>query len=387
VFVSHSHEDADFGHRLVADLREHLGPTIEVWYDNSGGLRVGDNWWETIVTKLAMCDLFLLIMSPAAQQSRAVSAELDMAWTRRLQGKTRILPILYMACDARLDLTTLQFVSFLSPKTYDRGLGELVAALIPYTLTDASGSDQRAGSRMEFETQLYPALPGKVLPHVVPTLLMMSIAGTFPTRQVAIAGRALSIGREADNDLVLPDPAVSRRHLQLERMSTGWWLESRTEAGVVYVNGEQCIRAHLSTGDQVVIGGTVLRFELPDPLPDSNHVLIGAAATIHTSATPSQLSIDCAQCHFVAPLRQPIITIGRRPDQGVVIPSPIVAGAHATLRRISGSAYRVEGIVGKHGLLLQNQSTLNRTLQSGDVLVMGVTTHAGPSVTLTYASL
>jgi pSer/pThr/pTyr-binding forkhead associated (FHA) protein len=136
-----------------------------------------------------------------------------------------------------------------------------------------------------------------------------------------------------------------------------------------------------------VIGGTVLRFELPDPQPDPNHLLIGASLTIHTSATPSQLSIDCEQCHFVAPLRQPVITIGRRPDQGVVIPSPIVAGTHATLRRISGSTYKVEEVVGKHGLLLHNQSAYNRTLQSGDVLVIGDTMHSGHGVTLTYASL
>ncbi|HEV2459809.1 MAG TPA: EVE domain-containing protein, partial [Ktedonobacterales bacterium] len=49
IFVSHSHQDNDFGMRLVHDLRLALGGSEEsVWYDTSGGLHVGDEWWRVI---------------------------------------------------------------------------------------------------------------------------------------------------------------------------------------------------------------------------------------------------------------------------------------------------------------------------------------------------
>lgn len=115
VFVSHSHEDNDFTTRLVASLRARLGQQTQVWHDISGGLTGGESLWRTIISQISACDVFLLIMSPAALRSSAVRFELDMARVRRLQGKAQILPVLYHDCDVPLDLMILRYVP---PESY-----------------------------------------------------------------------------------------------------------------------------------------------------------------------------------------------------------------------------------------------------------------------------
>lgn len=135
IFVSHSHEDDAFGVRLVSDLRRELGGGEDaVWYDSSGGLRGGDAWWAEIRRQVEARHIFVVILSPAAMQSKWVSDEVDMAW-RLLHSKqrTRIIPVLYRPCTPRLDLQIIQQISFLEPTSYEAAFRDLMAAI---NLTD-----------------------------------------------------------------------------------------------------------------------------------------------------------------------------------------------------------------------------------------------------------
>src|SRR5262249_58618393 len=80
IFVSHSHQDNDFGVRLVHALRLALGGKEEsVWYDQSGGLHAGDEWWRVIRQELEQRPIVIVIVSPDAIASEFVNKELDMA--------------------------------------------------------------------------------------------------------------------------------------------------------------------------------------------------------------------------------------------------------------------------------------------------------------------
>jgi formylglycine-generating enzyme required for sulfatase activity len=140
IFVSHSHEDNDFGVRPVGGLRAALGgDETAVWYDVSGGLHGGDEWWRKIVAEITARPIFIVILSPAAMASGYVQTEFDLAFKQKHSpaGK-QIIPILYQPCQPREDMTLLQMVSFLEPKPYEQALGELLAAL--GALASASGS-------------------------------------------------------------------------------------------------------------------------------------------------------------------------------------------------------------------------------------------------------
>ncbi len=140
IFVSHSHEDNDFGVRLVGDLRAALGgDKTAVWYDVSGGLHGGDDWWRKIVAEITARPVFIVILSPTAMASGYVQTEFDLAFKQKHSpaGK-QIIPILYQPCQPREDMALLQMVSFLEPKPYEQAFGELLAAL--GAVASASGS-------------------------------------------------------------------------------------------------------------------------------------------------------------------------------------------------------------------------------------------------------
>ncbi len=77
----------------------------------------------------------------------------------------------------------------------------------------------------------------------------------------------LSIGRGADNDLVLAESGASRHHARLERTSQGWQLVDLASTNGTFVNGRK-LGAHephlLRPQDRIAIGGTVLLFQ-PEP--------------------------------------------------------------------------------------------------------------------------
>jgi len=73
-------------------------------------------------------------------------------------------------------------------------------------------------------------------------------------------GALTRIGRRASADIVLDDTTVSRRHaLVLERGGAPVIADDRSLNGV-YVNGRRVREAELHHGDEVQIGGRVMRY-------------------------------------------------------------------------------------------------------------------------------
>lgn len=129
VFISHSHLDDAFGLRLAEDLRRALKGGIDtVWYDSSGGLQGGDEWWDKIRQQIEQRPIFMVVLSPASMDSVYVNREISMAMVQDPQ-RIRILPILYQPCYIRSDLKPIQYVSFAPPNSYDQGLEEVLGAL------------------------------------------------------------------------------------------------------------------------------------------------------------------------------------------------------------------------------------------------------------------
>jgi pSer/pThr/pTyr-binding forkhead associated (FHA) protein len=70
----------------------------------------------------------------------------------------------------------------------------------------------------------------------------------------------MRLGRGLSADLVLEEPAVSRRHAMLvRREGRTVVLDDRSENGV-YVNGRRVQEAELRDGDMIVLGRVRLRF-------------------------------------------------------------------------------------------------------------------------------
>jgi FHA domain len=105
---------------------------------------------------------------------------------------------------------------------------------------------------------------------------------------------AVSIGRH-ECDVVIDDPEVSRRHLQLRVAGASIAVEDLGSTHGTFVNGSQVQGIHeLSPGDRVEFGGTVWRLQpatpdrppAPDPATEAQHAAPPPPAERPAAAPP-----------------------------------------------------------------------------------------------------
>lgn len=85
----------------------------------------------------------------------------------------------------------------------------------------------------------------------------------YDGRQYAIDRTLVRIGREADNDICLPQQTVHRYHAAARRTSDGTVLItdlSGQEGNGIFVNGTRISEARLKPGDEIAVGEAKLKF-------------------------------------------------------------------------------------------------------------------------------
>jgi len=71
-----------------------------------------------------------------------------------------------------------------------------------------------------------------------------------------------AIGRDAGNDIAIPDEAASARHAVLEQRDEEWWIEDLGSTNGTLVNGVKIEkRERVRFGDEIAIGRVALRLE------------------------------------------------------------------------------------------------------------------------------
>lgn len=95
------------------------------------------------------------------------------------------------------------------------------------------------------------------------TLVVERSPGRTPRVGERLALRAANaIGRDAGNDISLPDEAASARHAKLEAEDGAWWIEDLGSTNGTLVNGVRIEkRERLRPGDEIGIGRVLLRLE------------------------------------------------------------------------------------------------------------------------------
>lgn len=78
--------------------------------------------------------------------------------------------------------------------------------------------------------------------------------------QVQLTSDRVTIGRAADNDIVIDDPGVSARHAILEREAGGFVVRDNKSTNGVFVNGTRVDRRALKYWDEIQIFNHVVKF-------------------------------------------------------------------------------------------------------------------------------
>jgi biotin carboxyl carrier protein len=116
VFVSYSREDGEFVDRLAADL---MDKGASIWLDQLD-IEGGQLWDKAVQDALSNCQRVLVILSPAAVESKSVMDELSFA----LEENKTVIPILYRDCTLPFRVRRLQRIDF--RENYERALAALL---------------------------------------------------------------------------------------------------------------------------------------------------------------------------------------------------------------------------------------------------------------------
>ena len=171
-----------------------------------------------------------------------------------------------------------------------------------------------------------------------------------------------NIGRTAENDLVIADPIISAHHAQIVREEDALFFihphpsRNNTLNGLWYqgqrIAGDQPFRKQLTNGDIFRVGdehGTLITLTYND-----------GSGTFHETL-PELAPV---------PLNSDRLTIGRVPDNTVVLNHPQISAHHALLEKIEGG-YRILDTNSTNHVYVNGQPITNHLLRTGDEIRIG----------------
>jgi ABC-type multidrug transport system ATPase subunit/pSer/pThr/pTyr-binding forkhead associated (FHA) protein/ABC-type multidrug transport system permease subunit len=249
----------------------------------------------------------------------------------------------------------------------------LPTAPAPAASVPAPGAaDEAAQGSVDTQVNL-PRGPTSLLPRASQTLVASAFMLGIPTlavssntaerrRTYTLDKAVMSLGRDATADLVIDDPSVSGLHLQLVREGNQWVLvhphpaRSQTTNGLLFqgrkIRGDESFRKVLANGDVYRIGdaqGTLITLSFQD----------GSGSQPEALPPMQPIRLEAAE-----------LTIGRKPDNTVVLPHPQVSGHHARLLR-EGGAYRILDLHSTNHVYVNGQLVTNDLLKMGDEVRIG----------------
>lgn len=156
---------------------------------------------------------------------------------------------------------------------------------------------------------------------------LVVIAGNDSGREFPLTGKAISVGRGIDNDVVLTDIAVSRKHLSIEFDGTHYTiLDVGSGNGTLINDIPGTGKRQVKHGDRLELGNTVFRFEHPATGAHALADQAGAAGAAHGAG--------------------PGIPAPRAPGPG---PAGGPVGAPGPVARADGAPYPAAQLPAPHG--------------------------------------
>ncbi|TKB68124.1 MAG: FHA domain-containing protein [Nitrospira sp.] len=222
----------------------------------------------------------------------------------------------------------------------------------------------------------------KTLPQ--PATLLVKLHGQ-DSKHLELTNETFTIGRKADNAIVIEDPAVSGHHARIVKVHAVFFLEDLMSTNGTAINGKPITRHQLHDTDVITIGKHKLVFQensadniaQPAPFVDLDRTMVLSG----TSPTPDKLTIT-AKVLVVAgkaerseyPLTKQVNLIGSRDGAAIRLTGWFAPKSAATIAR-RGNSYSISPSQGAKALLVNGTEVAGQQdLKDGDEIeVAGVT--------------
>jgi pSer/pThr/pTyr-binding forkhead associated (FHA) protein len=166
------------------------------------------------------------------------------------------------------------------------------------------------------------------------------------------SGKAISIGRDPNCDIVINDPRVSRNHAVLSIRNGEYHLRDNDSLNGVFVNGQRVREAMVRPGDRINIANA---FDLSwDRIKD-------AITAGNQPAGYQQQGIPSGTTE---------LRIGRASDNSIVIDDPNVSRHHAMIRVENGS-YHIRDLDSRNGVFVNGTRVSSARISPADNISLG----------------
>lgn len=166
---------------------------------------------------------------------------------------------LYLAEHARREdyaLLANPHVTFETDDDLERGEFGIATRMVQPERGGAAAAQAQAG-----HTMVYRAQPTEAASAAELGVEREQVTLSWDGERRTIDKRRVLIGRSKECDVQLADPNASRRHAELRREGTAYWIVDLDSTNGIEVNGRRVKRAKLDNEDVIVVGKTELVFE------------------------------------------------------------------------------------------------------------------------------
>lgn len=162
--------------------------------------------------------------------------------------------------------------------------------------------------------------------------------------------RTVSIGRSHECDIVINLPEVSRKHATIIVDNGVFRLRDSGSVNGVFVNGHKVLDTIVSPTDRVSIGNVY----------DLSWEQIQQAC--HVDAAPQIIQPEASHAK--------VLSVGRAPDNDIVISDPNVSRHHATIR-FEGGRYYIQDMDSRNGVYVNGGRISSSEISPEDAIYLG----------------
>jgi len=185
---------------------------------------------------------------------------------------------------------------------------------------------------------------------VTPPRLIVNESRREP-KIITLTADRVRIGRHEDNDIILDNKFVSRRHMELEKRGQDYYIVPAP-----------------NVSNPLLLDGV--------PLMTTTRLNHGAKIRVGGYAPGESVSLDylspAAEGQQIIKFAEnKLMTIGRDPGNAIVLPAPSVSRFHAEVEKV-GQRYRVRDLRSSNGTFVNGKATTGETwVHPGDAIQIG----------------
>lgn len=159
-------------------------------------------------------------------------------------------------------------------------------------------------------------------------------SGPNPGKTFVLSKSEITIGRDSNNDVVINDAEISRKHARLLLQQEGYLLEDLGSTNGTFVNGQRLMGPHaLRPGELILLGENVtLTYEAPEYDPDATVIGAPPKEIPQAEATPPPPQRVEAPPPPPSPAEEPSAFAGQIPSGPAVYEEPPVEQKSRTTR-------------------------------------------------------